>query len=84
MAYDLGLMYADGEGVAEDNREAVKWVSFGCGAGVYKRQYNLGLMYFSGKGVAKDNRKAIKWYRFAAGGGCMQYFLGDVWSGTEL
>ena len=42
---ELGLMYANGEGVPEDDREAVKWFRAGAEQGYASAQFNLGLMY---------------------------------------
>ena len=60
--YNLGWMYVNGEGVAENYRKAIKSFSRS-NAGA---QYNLGLMYAKGYGVVADNREAVKWYRTAA------------------
>ena len=62
----LGLMYANGQGVAKDSAEAVKWYRKAAEQGRATAQNNLGLMYEKGEGVAKDHREAVKWYRLAA------------------
>ncbi|MBT5651800.1 MAG: sel1 repeat family protein, partial [Nitrospina sp.] len=41
----LGVLYANGQGVAQDYREAVKWYRLSAEQGVAKAQYNLGVMY---------------------------------------
>jgi TPR repeat protein len=64
--YYLGLMYDDGEGVAEDNVEAVKWYRKAAEQGYSFAQFKLGQMYAMGKGVAQDYVEAVKWYRNAA------------------
>ena len=64
--YNLALMYDSGQGVIEDDKEAVKWYRLAAEQGVANAQYNLGLMYDSGQGVIQDDKEAAKWYRLAA------------------
>lgn len=42
--YNLGLMYDNGEGVPEDDKQAIKWYRLAAWQGYAKAQYNLGLM----------------------------------------
>jgi len=60
------LLNANGEGVPEDDREAVKWYRKAAEQGYASAQYNLGVMYDNGRGVPEDDREAVKWYRKAA------------------
>jgi TPR repeat protein len=53
--YNLALMYDEGEGVIEDDREAVKWYRLAAEQGDANAQGNLGVLYFSGAGVIQDN-----------------------------
>ena len=62
----IGTMYDYGEGVAEDNAEAVKWFRLVAEQGDATGQTNLGLMYENGSGVPEDKVEAAKWYRLAA------------------
>ena len=64
--YNLGLMYDYGEGVIEDDTQAVYWFRKAAEQGHAKAQYNLGLMYESGRGIAKDDTQAVYWFRKAA------------------
>jgi hypothetical protein len=64
--FNLGLMYDDGKGVPEDDREAVKWYRLAAKQGAAYAQSNLGLMYQKGHGVPQDYKTAAKWYRLAA------------------
>ena len=63
---ELGLMYANGEGVLKDDAEAVRWYRLAAEQGHAGAQNNLGLMYANGEGVAQDLAEAVKWYRLAA------------------
>lgn len=63
---NLGVMYDNGEGVSEDNAEAVKWYRKAADLGNARSQNSLGLMYQHGEGVDRDPAEAMKWYRKAA------------------
>ncbi|MEG1788763.1 MAG: tetratricopeptide repeat protein, partial [Kiritimatiellia bacterium] len=60
------VCYANGEGVARDEAEAVKWYRMAAAQGYAAAQYNLGVCYAKGEGVARDTVEAVKWYRKAA------------------
>src|SRR5207237_1279659 len=64
--YNLGAMYAKGNGVLKDEVEAVKWYRKAADQGLAPAQSNLGFMYLKGRGVLKDEAEAVKWYRKAA------------------
>jgi len=74
----LGVMYANGQGMPQDYREAAKWYRKSAVQGYDIAQHNLGYMYDKGLGVPQDYTEAIKWYRKAAeqGHGSSQYNLG--------
>ena len=76
--FNLGVMYAKGRGVKQDDVEAVKWYRQAEEQGYVKAQFNLGLMYENGRGVKQDYFEAVKWYRQAAEQGLAlaQYNLG--------
>jgi len=62
----LGLMYANGKGVPENDAEAVKWYHKAAEQGNAIAQSRLGYMYEYGNGVARNVAEAVKWYRKAA------------------
>ena len=64
--FKLGVMYANGEGVPENDAEAVKWFRLAADQGDTGAQSNLGFMYASGRGVQENDAEAVKWYRLAA------------------
>ena len=67
--YHLGLMYARGKGVPENDVEAVKWYRLAAAQGLDMAQYALGFMYAGGEGVPEDYIQAYKWYNLAAAAG---------------
>ena len=64
--FNLGIMYEYGDGVPENDAEAVKWYRKAADQGYADAQYNLGLMYNDGEGVPENDAEAVKWYRKAA------------------
>ena len=61
----LGLMYEVGQGVPQDDAEAVKWYRLAAEQGHTQAQTNLGVMYAKGEGVPQDYVEAVKWFRIA-------------------
>ena len=80
--YLLGLMYATGRGVPQDDAEAVRWYRMAAHQGNAAAQYNLGLMHKTGRGVPQDDAEAVRWYRMAAhqGNADAQLFLGTSYA----
>lgn len=62
----LGAMYAEGEGVAQDFKQAAYWWQKAAQQGYAAAQYNLGNMYYKGKGVPQDFKQARYWFQKAA------------------
>ena len=83
--YNLALMYDTGQGVPEDNLEAVRWYRKAADQGNVRAQNNLGVMYDAGEGVPEDNAEAVRWYRMAAeqGDASAQYNLGVMYDTGE-
>jgi TPR repeat protein len=63
---NLGVMYANGQGVPQDYAEAVKWYRKAADQELASAQNNLGTMYDMGQGVPQDYAEAARWYRKAA------------------
>ncbi|WP_249122700.1 DUF2971 domain-containing protein [Pseudoalteromonas sp. M8] len=63
---NLGLMYINGQGVAQSDEKAVEYYQLAAKQGNARGQCNLGVMYAQGKGVAQSDEKAIKYYQLAA------------------
>ncbi|MDP2000566.1 MAG: tetratricopeptide repeat protein [Rhodoferax sp.] len=74
----LGFMFANGHGVQQDFKEAVKWFRLSAAQGDADAQLKLGVSYHSGEGVPQDYKEAVKWFRLAAaqGGAIAQFVLG--------
>ena len=66
---NLGVMYRLGEGVPQDNTEAVRWYRRAAEQGHTKAQFKLGAMYFMGRGVPQDDVQAHMWLNLAAAPG---------------
>jgi TPR repeat protein len=66
---NLGVRYADGRGVPQDDVQAVKWFRLAADQGNAKAQTNLGLSYYFGKGVTQDAVQALMWSNLAAAQG---------------
>jgi uncharacterized protein len=64
--FNLGVMYADGKGVPQDDKTAVMWYTLAAEQGDAGAQFNLGLMYDNGQGVPQDDKTAVMWYTLAA------------------
>ena len=79
--FNLGSMYANGQGVPQDNKIAFKWYTLAAQQGNSLAQLNLGVMYDKGQGVSQNLRTAVKWYTLAAEQGLAtaQFNLGVVY-----
>ena len=64
--FNLGNMYANGQGVAQNYQEAVKWYRLAAEQGDADAQFNLGVMYANGRGVTQDDRIAHMWFNLLA------------------
>ena len=64
--YTLGVMYANGIDVVENDAEAARWFRMAAEQGHAAAQNHLGLMYAEGEGVPEDDAEAVRWYRLAA------------------
>ena len=63
---NLGLCYANGEGVEKSAERAVQWYRRSAEQGNAVAQFNLGWCYANGEGVEKSAEQAVLWYRKAA------------------
>jgi len=64
--FNMGVMFAKGQGVSQYYQEAVRWYRKAAERGHASAQFNLGLMYYKGQGLAQEYQEAAKWFRLAA------------------
>jgi uncharacterized protein len=62
----LGTMYANGQGVARDDKEAVKWYGRAAEQGDADAQASLAGMYSAARGTSQNYVQAHKWFSVAA------------------
>ena len=65
----LGFMYDNGEGVLEDDLEAVKWYRLAAEQGHAGAQYGIGVMFANGEGVPQSSVYAHMWWNLATAQG---------------
>jgi TPR repeat protein len=63
---NLGLMYSNGQGVAQNYELAMSWFDKAAEQGDTSAQYCIGVMHHKGQGVTQDFAQAISWYNKAA------------------
>ncbi|MBL4846839.1 MAG: SEL1-like repeat protein [Planctomycetes bacterium] len=66
---NLGRIYANGYGLASDERQAVEWVRRAADAGDAAGMRILGDAYLEGAGVQENGREAVSWWEKAVKAG---------------
>lgn len=84
--YELGIMYAEGRGVPQNDAVAFAWYRQAAEQGVAAAQFNVGLMYSAGRGVPRDEAEAVTWYQEAAAQGLAeaQVNLGVIFAAGQV
>jgi TPR repeat protein len=67
--FQLGVMYANGRGVAKNEQEALRWYRLAAEQGHAEAQERLGWYHELGTAVPQNYLEAYKWYRLAAENG---------------
>jgi uncharacterized protein len=67
--FNLGLLYANGQGVPQDYVQARQWYEKAAIQGDALAQLNLGIIYGNGKGVPEDYQLALYWFRLSVNQG---------------
>jgi TPR repeat protein len=67
--YDLGLHYAVGDQVNEDQSEAARWFAMAAEQGHVRAQSTMATHFWSGTGVRRDPRQAYFWALLARANG---------------
>ena len=62
----LGMLYAYGRGVPQDDAQAAAWFRKAADQGLAAAQRRLGAMYVLGQGVPQDDVEAHRWLNLAA------------------
>jgi|SRR5579871_394839 len=65
----LGLHYVNGDGVRQDEREAVRWFVKAAEQGNVAAQSKLGSLYFRGREIPQNLNQAYFWMALARAGG---------------
>jgi|TARA_B110000908_G_scaffold73887_1_gene89028 TPR repeat protein len=63
--FNVGVMYANGEGVSQSDAKAIKWYRKGAEQGNTDAQMHLGVMYANGFGIVADAVRAYAWWSMA-------------------
>src|SRR5581483_8363906 len=64
--FNLAVLYARGDGVAQDYARAASWFREAAINGNVPAQFNLGVLYERGLGMAPNINEALIWYHSAA------------------
>jgi hypothetical protein len=77
----LGMRYAEGDGVVQNDKEAAKWFALAAKQGLAEAQYHYGLVLLQGRGVVQDYKAAFSWIEKPAKRGYAQaqYSLGELY-----
>ena len=77
----LGMRYAEGDGVVQNDKEAVKWFALAAQQGLAEAQYQYGHALLQGRGVVQDYKAAFSWIEKPAQRGYAkaQYSLGELY-----
>ena len=59
-------MYDQGQGVPQNDKEALRWYMKAADQGHAKAQFSTGVMYDQGKGVPQNYKEAFRWFMKAA------------------
>jgi TPR repeat protein len=67
--YNIGVMHEWGNGVPQDNANALKWYKRSAERSHKDAQNNLGALYSKGEGTGQDFVEALKWFIISAENG---------------
>jgi len=62
----LGRMFSNGDGVAQDAKQAISWFEKSDALGNIEAPTDIGDIYFFARGVPRDLPTAVRWYRKGA------------------
>ena len=64
--YMIGILYKNGQGVNQDNKKAISWITQSAEQGYYFAQHKLSEFYELGIGVLKNQKLSSSWNLKAA------------------
>jgi localization factor PodJL len=64
--FEVASRFAEGNGVAQDSKQALLWYQRAAAAGFAPAQFRLAGMFERGIGISADRERAMVWYRRAA------------------
>jgi localization factor PodJL len=67
--HNLAIAYAQGQGVAEDDKRAAAWFGRAAEQGYVDSRFDLAVLFERGQGVTQNRIAALKWYLIAANHG---------------
>ena len=76
--FELSRRYLNGDGLEQNDDEALRWLRMAAEGGLPRAQAGLGWMYAAGRGVKKDETLSFSWYERSAVAGfpVAQWMLG--------
>ena len=63
---NLGVAHVRGQGVPQNDTEAVRWFRLAADQGLADAQFDLGVLYQEGEGIPQDLVAAHMWFSLAA------------------
>jgi len=80
--HNLGIMYAKGQEVTQDYKQAFNWLTKAAEQGNAEAQLYLAVMYYQGQGVTQDYKQTFNWLTKAAeqGNAEAQSSLGEIYA----
>jgi len=77
----LGMRYAEGDGVIQNDKEAARWLALAAKQGLAEAEYQYGLALLRRRGVVQDYKAAFSWIEKPAQRGYAraQYSLGELY-----
>ncbi|MFZ3041689.1 MAG: tetratricopeptide repeat protein [Thiobacillus sp.] len=77
----LGMRFAEGDGVIQNDKESAKWLALAAKQGLAEAEYQYGLALLRGRGVVQDYKTAFSWIEKPAQRGYAraQYSLGELY-----
>ena len=73
---NIGVLYADGHGVAQDYKKAFEWYKKAADQGDEVAMRNIGQLYWVGNGFPKNCDEAMKWFKLAVEKGDVNAMMG--------